>query len=51
MTEPATTLPIADAVPLDGAAAREINFKIAERYNASEFSFTISQPAAAIISP
>jgi hypothetical protein len=36
MTEPTTTRPIADAVPPDGAAT---------------FSFTISQPAAAIVSP
>ena len=39
MTEPTTTRPIADAVPPDGAAAREINFKIAERYNASDILF------------
>jgi hypothetical protein len=39
MTEPTNTRPIADAVPSDGAAAREINFKIAERYNASDILF------------
>jgi len=39
MTEPTTTRPIADAVPPNGAAAREINFKIAERYNASDILF------------
>jgi len=39
MTEPTATRPIADAVPPDGAAAREINFKIAERYNASDILF------------
>ena len=39
MSEPTTTRPIADAVPPDGAAAREINFKIAERYNASDILF------------
>jgi acetyl-CoA synthetase len=39
MTEPTTTRPIADAVPPDAAAAREINFKIAERYNASDILF------------
>jgi acyl-CoA synthetase (AMP-forming)/AMP-acid ligase II len=39
MTEPTTTRPIADAVPPDGAAAQEINFKIVERYNASDILF------------
>ena len=39
MSEPTTTRPIADAVPPDGAAAREINFKTAERYNASDILF------------
>jgi benzoate-CoA ligase family protein len=39
MTEPTNTRLIADAVPPDGAAAREINFKIAERYNASDILF------------
>jgi acetyl-CoA synthetase len=39
MTEPTATRPIADAVPPDGAAAREINFKMAERYNASDILF------------
>ena len=39
MTEPTTARPIADAVPPDGAAAQEINFKIADRYNASDILF------------
>jgi len=39
MTEPTNTRLIADVVPPDGAAAREINFKIAERYNASDILF------------
>jgi len=39
MTEPTNTSLIADVVPPDGAAAREINFKIAERYNASDILF------------
>lgn len=39
MTEPAATRPLADAVPPDGAAAQEINFKMAERYNASDILF------------
>jgi len=39
MTEPTTECRIADAVPPDGAAAREINFTIPERYNASDILF------------
>ena len=39
MTEPTTTRPIVDAVPPDGAAAREVNFKVPERYNASDILF------------
>jgi benzoate-CoA ligase family protein len=39
MTEPMTARLIADAVPPDGAAAKEINFAIAERYNASNILF------------
>ena len=39
MMEPTTAGRIADAVPPDGAAAREINFKIPERYNASDVLF------------
>jgi acetyl-CoA synthetase len=39
MTEPTTECRIADAVPPDGAAAREINFTIPERYTASDILF------------
>jgi acetyl-CoA synthetase len=39
MMEPKSAQRIADAVPADGAAAREINFKIPERYNASHVLF------------
>ncbi len=39
MTDPSIAGLIADAVPIDGVAAKEISFEISERYNASEILF------------
>ncbi len=39
MTTPSIAHPIDDAIPSDSAAAQEIGFSIAERYNASEILF------------
>ena len=52
MTEPTTARWIADAVPPDGAAAREINFKIpASATMRVIFSFTTLRKAEATVSP